>query len=289
MAKYYYLIAGLPEISLDDTKQPLTVADFRIEANSNLNKKDKKIIDLFYLKYDNKNLINQLESSDKEFIPNGYLSQEEFEELITRMREEGIPPDNKRIPSYFIQFIERYLELTEKNEEPDISWEDLLSSYYYEYAMKCRNVFIASWFELNLNINNILVALSARKYDLDKSSYIVGNNEVATNLRTSNARDFGLGVLVDYWNEIQSIAEESDLYVREKKIDSFKWEWLNENSFFHPFEIDGVFSYLARLEMLERWVTLDKVTGEKSFRELIGTMKKGSESALEEFKKNNTK
>ncbi|MDR2920110.1 MAG: DUF2764 domain-containing protein [Tannerella sp.] len=289
MGKYYYLIAGLPEISLDDSKLPLTVADFHKETDLTLNGKDKKLIELFYLKYDNKNLINQLEYPDREFISNGCISQEELGELITRMKEEGIPTDNKRIPSYFVQFIEKYLEVTERNEDFEISWEDLLSSYYYAYGMKCKNLFIASWFELNLNINNMLVAISARKYDLDRTSYIVGENEVATNLRISNARDFGIGVFVDYWNEIQNIAEESDLYVREKRIDSFKWEWLSEHSFFHPFEIEGVFAYLAKLEMLERWITLDKVTGEKTFRELIGAMKKGSEKALDEFKKNNTK
>ena len=34
---------------------------------------------------------------------------------------------------------------------------------------------------------------------------------------------------------------------------------------------------------------LDKVTGEKTFREIVGAMKKGSENALEEFKRNNKK
>jgi len=50
-----------------------------------------------------------------------------------------------------------------------------------------------------------------------------------------------------------------------------------------------VFAYLLKLEMIERWVTLDKVTGEKTFREIVGAMKHGSENALEEFKRNNNK
>ena len=36
--------------------------------------------------------------------------------------------------------------------------------------------------------------------------------------------------------------------------------------------------------MIERWVTLDKVTGEKTFREIVGAMKKGSRITLNEFK-----
>ena len=45
------------------------------------------------------------------------------------------------------------------------------------------------------------------------------------------------------------------------------------------------FAYLLKLEMIERWVMLDKATGEKTFREIVGAMKKGSEHALEEFGK----
>lgn len=77
--------------------------------------------------------------------------------------------------------------------------------------------------------------------------------------------------------------------VREKKVDLLKWEWLEKHTFFKPFGIESVFAYLLKLEMIERWVTLDKTTGEKTFREIVGAMKKGSENALEEFKRNNKK
>ena len=117
----------------------------------------------------------------------------------------------------------------------------------------------------------------------------VGDNEVAQALRTSNARDFGLGDTVDYLPDLWRIAEETDLMVREKKVDLLKWEWLEEHTFFKPFDIESVFAYLLKLEMIERWVMLDKVTGEKTFREIVGAMKKGSENALEEFKRNNKK
>ena len=64
---------------------------------------------------------------------------------------------------------------------------------------------------------------------------------------------------------------------------------LDDNTFFKTFDIESVFAYLLKLEMIERWVTLDKARGEKTFRELVGAMKMGSENALEEFKRNNIK
>ena len=51
--------------------------------------------------------------------------------------------------------------------------------------------------------------------------------------------------------------------------------------------MERVFAYLLQLEMIERWVNLYKVRRQQTFRELVGAMKKGSDHALEEFKRNN--
>lgn len=289
MGKYYCLIAGLPNISLEDSKIPFTITEFREELEGILTSKDKKLIDLFFLKFDNKNLVEQSRFPDSDPDPRGSITYSEFSDLMKALKEEEKPPKNDRIPPYFLDFFTAYLAAEGKEENENIRWEDRLAALYYNYAMKVKNKFVAEWFELNLNINNLLTAFTARKYELDKAHYIVGDNEIAKILRTSNARDFGLGDAVEYLPTLQRIAEETDLFVREKKIDQLKWEWLDENTFFKTFDIESVFAYMLKLEMLERWVTLDKVTGEKTFRELVGAMKKGSDSALEEFKRNNTK
>lgn len=288
MSKYYCLIAGLPDITLDDSRLTYSVADFRNELSDILTRKDQKLIDLFFLKFDNKNLINQLKNPDQDMDPRGSITYDESHALYQALKEEAIPK-NKHIPSYFIDFFRMYLESEAKGDVATISWEDRLAALYYAYAMKCGNQFVADWFELNLNINNMLTAITCRKHGLDKSQYIVGDNEVAEALRTSNARDFGLSNDVEYLPALQHIAEESDLMLREKKIDTLKWNWLEEQTFFKTFDIESVFAYLLKLEMIERWVSLDKETGEKTFREIVGAMKKGSENALEEFKRNNEK
>lgn len=291
MSKYYCLIAGLPDITLDDSRLTYSVADFRNELSDILTRKDQKLIDLFFLKFDNKNLINQLKNPDQDMDPRGSITYDESHALYQALKEEEEEaiPKNKHIPSYLIDFFRMYLESEAKGDVATISWEDRLAALYYAYAMKCGNQFVADWFELNLNINNMLTAITCRKHGLDKSQYIVGDNEVAEALRTSNARDFGLGNDVEYLPALQHIAEESDLMLREKKIDTLKWNWLEEQTFFKTFDIESVFAYLLKLEMIERWVSLDKETGEKTFREIVGAMKKGSENALEEFKRNNEK
>ena len=62
MSNYYYLVAGLPSVSLDDGKLSYTVENFKSELYPSLSDKDKKLIDLFYLKFDNINLLKLLNS-----------------------------------------------------------------------------------------------------------------------------------------------------------------------------------------------------------------------------------
>lgn len=289
MSKYYCLIAGLPNIALDDSKLAYSISEFRAELDGILTCDDKKLIDLFFLKFDNKNLITHAKQPDYDPDLRGRITYDEFNDLYKALKDGEVLPKNKRIPLYFISFFKLHLEEEGKESKQVISPEDRLAALYYAYAMKCSNQFVANWFELNLNINNMLTAITCRKHGLDKSAYIVGNNEVAEAIRTSNARDFGLGDMVDYLPTLQRIAEETDLMAREKKVDLLKWEWLEEQTFFKTFDIESVFAYMLKLEMIERWVTLDKVTGEKTFREIVQAMKKGSESTLEEFKRNNDK
>lgn len=71
MGKYYCLIAGLPNIALDDSKLAYSICGFRQELDGILTKADKKLIDLFFLKFDNKNLIAHAEQPGSRSGPAG--------------------------------------------------------------------------------------------------------------------------------------------------------------------------------------------------------------------------
>ena len=66
---YYYLVAGLPELTLEDSKLSYTVADFKAELYPDLSDEDKKLIDLFYLKFDNANVLKLLKDKDAAISP----------------------------------------------------------------------------------------------------------------------------------------------------------------------------------------------------------------------------
>ena len=268
MDAYYYLVAGLPDITLEDGKLSYTVDSFKSEIYPDLSDKDKRIIDLFYLKFDNDNLLHLLKDKDYVINTSGLFSADELISLIDTVKDGDIP--DKKFPSYFSKFISEYFSL---DPEEEYKANDILASDYYSYAMKCRNSFISSWFEFNLNINNILTAIYARKYKQDVASSIVGNTEVCEMLRTSNARDFGLGDTLVYLENIQRISEIDDLVEREKKVDQLKWDWMETESFFNYFTVERLFVFLLQLEMIERWISLDKDKGNELFRAMIKALK----------------
>ena len=269
MTNYYCLVTGLPELSLEDGKLSYTVANFKTEIYPELSKADKKLVDLFYLKFDNRNLLTLLKDKEASVDTSlGNYSADELLSVIASIKEETAP--DKKFPAYFYEFAELYLYTPD---EERWGLEDKLHGFYYNHAMKSGNPFVSAWFELNLDVNNILAAMTARKYKMDVAKVPVGENLVAEALRSSNARDFGLADDLEYFEQLVRINDTVDLVEREKKIDLLKWNWMEDNTFFNYFTIEKIFVFLMKLEMIERWVSLDKEKGNELFRQLIDQLK----------------
>lgn len=268
--KYYCLIAGLPDIQLDDSKGVPTMEVLKAEIEDQLSEEDIKLLHLVYAKYDNQNLLFYLQNKDAELNPLGSLNSDDWKELTDLMEEYEQPKDRRLLP-----YIQKFYGLY-KNESfsfEGVSHEDYLSGLYYEHAMQSNNQFLHDWFEFNLNINNILTAIACRKYGFDTQLFIVGNNETAQILRKSNARDFGLTGIFDQLDAVIKISEEANLLTREKLIDELKWNWLEEHTFFDYFTIERVLSFVLRCELINRWKPLSQEKGTQVFRGLLDTLK----------------
>lgn len=268
MGTYYCLVAGLPELTLDDGKLSYTVENFKAEIYPELSDEDKKLIDLFYLKFDNENLLRLLKNKEASIDPRGNYTVDDLTTLISIVKEGDV--QDKKYPSYLYSFLSAFMQAS--SEEAFLP-ENILSAYYYEYAMQSGNKFISSWFEFNLNVNNILTAFSARKFKVEVSPNIVGKTDVSEAIRQSNARDFGLSGSLEYFDQLVRISETHELVERERKIDMLKWNWMEDATFFDYFSIERIFVFLLKIEMIERWILLDKEKGSELFREIIGSLK----------------
>ncbi len=271
---YYCLVSGLPDIHIDDSKSQIDIKDYISEVQINTSPSDFEFIKFYLFRYDNQNILNFLENENAELESLGNYTRDELEEIVNMLKEDE-SANEITIPDYLRKFIPRYL--SETPVFPDLSWENQLAYLYFKEAISSTNPFIKSWFELDMNISNILAAFNCRKYDLEIDENIIGENEVAINIKTSTSKDFGLSQVLVYFDELVRISEEENLAEKEKKLDRLKWEYISEHTFFHYFSIEKLFGYLVKLEIVNRWIQLNKENGEKVFREVLDKLENSYE------------
>ncbi len=274
MSNYYCQVAGLPDVAFDGSKAAYTVGRFRDELYPALSARDAKCVDLLFLSIDNANILNVLKSGEEAKLQQvGCYSKEELMEIIASAKDGDSPRSDA--PSYLYRFFDYYFA-NESNE--NIIWNDVLSAYYYDYATASSNKFVAQWFAFNRNVNNILVAFTARKYRMNIADVVIGDDEVASALRTSAARDFELSGALDYFETVQRLSENGKLQEREHQLDELRWRWLDDNSVFNYFTVERLFVFLQKLIIIERWDALDADEGMRRYNEMIAELKSGMDN-----------
>ena len=271
MSNYHCLVAGLPDVVFDGAKCPFSVERFKEEIYPSLTASDARVVNLILLERDNANILRILRRGDEAVLDAiGCYNREELIAIVDAVKCGDAPTGE--YPPYLYRFVEKYLA---NEQQQNVVWENVLSAYYYEYAMKCPNNFVSEWFAFNLNVNNILVALAARKYKLGVEDAVIGNNGVAMALRTSGARDFGLTGALDYFEDIVRLSENPRLLERERQLDLMRWNWLDTNSVFCYFSVERLFVFLQQLVVVERWAALDAESGMERYNEMIASLKSG--------------
>ena len=255
---YYYLVAGLQDITIDVHKLQFTQIAFRDELKSHIHPDDYSLAEMLFLQFDNANLLNLLLKNGKPFDLRGNFSLEWLEENI----KEPIS-----LPAYMVQFITAF-----KNKEqimPDLSPENELSTLFFDQMMAHPNQFISKWFEFELNVRNIVAALLARKYEIAYEFQIIGSGETSNTIRKSHARDFGLGAEINYLDDLANFVRNENIQEREKAIDDLRWKYLDDETFFEYFTMEKVLAFTIKLGIAERWLGIDKEHGNEMFRKLL--------------------
>ena len=270
MANYYCLIAGLPDIDLSDSHPGYSMDELVEQLHESLTPWDARLMaNFFFLQRDCKNLVGYLKDPEAELMYQGAYTKEQYKDLVKSAEEMNF--NVHRYPSFLSIFAREWaFNKDKKGYFP----EDEILYLFYKYAIdNCSNKFVREWYQMNMDINNILTAILARKYGWNIADYIKGEGEVQEKLREENTPDFGLSREMDYMKELIQIAEQDDPVKKEKMIDALKWLWLDDNTFFEPFGIESVFAYMCKLEMQYRWANLDVEKGKESFEQIIENLR----------------
>ena len=268
---YYYIIAGLPDLTLDQGKLQFGTLELREELKEGLSERDYILFQNFMLVYDNINLLAVMQKAEKkEAVEEGVYLWDSLE--LAMDQPELLRP-------YMTKFIKS--QQSETPLHPNLTPENELTTFYYQEMVTLKHKFLSKWFTFELNLKNALLVITAKNNEIPYDNQIVQANKAAEKIARSNARDLGLTSEWPWIDKVLQIAEMPDLLARERAIDLMRWDFLDEYNIFNYFSLEVLLAYYIKLSIIERWLKLDKATGEEMFRQLLDDLQNSYEFSKE--------
>lgn len=272
MGSYYYLISGLPEVKLSDSKAKYDINEITQNILSNLSDKDIKLFNYFIYQNDNKNLVNAIALSKGLFSPYSV----HLEPSIFSKEETQKYANLSNLPNYMVKFLE-----DNKNTE----WENIrhiensLLSLYYEEMIQTGNAFIREYALFIRNLKNILAALNGKALGFsgdEISKELIGDYPLISALTKSSAADFGLGREIPYINNIIDTfnsSDKADPYNLENVECSLVNGFLDRLTSIKSFTTDNLFAYYINLTYAVSINGRNEEEGKKHLQTLVNSLK----------------
>ncbi|MBN1577584.1 MAG: DUF2764 family protein [Chitinispirillaceae bacterium] len=269
---YYYFVAGLPDLLLDEGKQTAACVEFAAEAQEQLSPGDFGFFNLLRLPFDNDNLVKLVEKKEHVADRRGCIDEAELAAGIKS-------PD--ALPGYMQRFLEAFRE--NRPPHPGLTVADQLSWFFYEEMAQRENAFIRDWYAFDLQLRNVAAAINCRRSlahldalstDRDKaaSALLIGRDDVAEAILRSNAPDFGLAAQLPWIERLLGLSRGKPLDF-EKGIDTLRWDTLNEMTVATYFQAETVYAFYIKLIIVERWRALDPKSGKERLDRLLDELK----------------
>lgn len=134
---------------------------------------------------------------------------------------------------------------------------DSLDAEFYTKAFSQRNRFLREYFRFDLNMRNAKVRYLNRELGRDAGTDVI---------------DIDGGEFYEE-SKAEAILEEKDILEREKGLDFLCWDKIDSLAIFHYFDLTAVLGYLAKLHIVDRWLTLDEEKGREMFRRLVSEVR----------------
>ena len=263
-SKYYCLIAGLVELTLEADRKGFDAIALRDEIVRELSPADRECVRMLYTFYDVENVINVIKGRQA-FNTLGNLTREEIE-------EEAANPS--RLPAAVSETIRAYNhtdgdEESEQDTKKSRPIENALWEAFYSECAKSKNGFIRQWFDFDRTLRNIFAAYTARTNSLPISEQLVGRDEITETLSRSSAADFGLKNEVEYIEQVIALLDMKNIIEKENRIDQIRWNKAEELTTFNYFDVNVLLAYLVKVNIIHRWVALSPANGKEMFHLLI--------------------
>ena len=124
---------------------------------------------------------------------------------------------------------------------------------FYQKALKAKNSFIRDYFKFDLNVRNAKVRYLNRALDrpADTDIFMEAEGEF------------------EEAQKLDAVLNQEDILSRERGMDDLMWSKIESITTFDYFDINVILGFIARLNIVARWLKLDPETGKQMFARLV--------------------
>jgi hypothetical protein len=274
MKNFYYFVTSLKDLPLqidEKVKFEYSLSDLINDINLEIPFKYRKSIYDYLLYFDNLNLIDILEGKKKLKYSIGNFSYEEISEIVKEFKSKSEYAILHSFPIYWHDFILNYID--NKRRYPFLLDQDELFLYYYRYIKDTKNKFLKEYLDYDFNLKNLASAINAKKFKLDKNSYIIPINSFSERLIKEQSYESIVKEEFDLLNEELNYLEKLNILDLELKLDYKRLNYLDELTLYEYFSMDKILAYLIKLSIVERWVKIDNEKGIEIFNSVTNNVK----------------
>lgn len=124
---------------------------------------------------------------------------------------------------------------------------------FYQKALKAKNSFIRDYFKFDLNVRNAKVRYLNRALErpADTDIFMEAEGEI------------------EEAQKLDAVLNQEDILSRERGMDDLMWSKIESITTFDYFDINVILGFIARLNIVARWLKLDSETGKQMFARLV--------------------
>lgn len=142
---------------------------------------------------------------------------------------------------------------------------DSLDAEFYRTTLASKNRFIAGYFGYDLDVRNCRVAYLNKALGRPEGQDLLVLDE-------DEPREF------EDLEKVNAVLEGSDILERERGLDDIMWERIDELTLMEVFTLDQILGFVAKLQIVARWLRLDPQTGRELFRQLVEEIRNNKKS-----------
>lgn len=132
--------------------------------------------------------------------------------------------------------------------------EECMTPEFYETALKDKNRFIREYLAFDLGLRNTQARFVNKVFGRPESDDTINLEGVPA---------------FEEADKVNQVLSGHDILVREKGLDSIRWDKISDLTTFNYFDLDAVLGIIAKMSIVERWRALDPESGAEMFQRLI--------------------